>query len=291
MEAKRMNKNFIGILLATLCFGAAQGMTPSIKVMSYNIRREGPEKAPDRVWADRKARVIALCKSLKPDIIGFQEVTSTQLNDLQEGLSNYNIIATKGRGPSWFGYGADEANPIAYNQETVQCLDQGIFPINNVESWYGWMPWDVSKTGTLPRICTWAKFKSKQTNNQFFVYNTHLDHQYETARIPSVAKIMQEVQYRTKGEAPVIITGDMNSQIEGEIQNAFDGFKHVREIAAKSDDANKPTSTGWQDDKLKTIDHILVNQFITKVQSHRVIESDKPYPSDHRPVVAEIELN
>jgi endonuclease/exonuclease/phosphatase family metal-dependent hydrolase len=202
--------------------------------------------------------------------------------------AHYNIVATKGRGASWFGYGPDEANPIAYNQDTVQCVDNGTFPINNVASWYGWMPWDVSKTGTLPRICTWAKFKNKQTNTDFYVYNTHLDHQYETARINSVPKIMAEIEYRTKGTFPVIITGDMNSQFEGEIKKAFDGFTHVRDLAAQSDDSKKPTSTGWEDDKLKTIDHILVNKFITKVQSHHVVDSEKPYPSDHRPVVAEI---
>ena len=60
--------------------------TSSIRVMSYNIRREGSEKKEERLWVNRLPLIAAILNMIKPDIIGFQEVINHQKDDLQKKL-------------------------------------------------------------------------------------------------------------------------------------------------------------------------------------------------------------
>lgn len=41
----------------------------------------------------------------------------------------------------------------------------------------------------IPRMVTWAKFLDKRSNQQFYVVNTHFDHQSPVARETSAALI------------------------------------------------------------------------------------------------------
>lgn len=255
-----------------------------ISIMTYNIRREGTEKSPERLWANRAASVIALLRNQNPDIIGFQEVTDNQKRQLGESLGeNFNIVG-QGRGSSWFGLGTDEATPIAYRKDKFSLIDSGTFSLN---VGFVWMPWHASETGFLPRICTWVKLKDTQSNKEFYVYNTHLDHMYDAARLNGAREVMQNILKSNTAELPVIVTGDFNTEFEGAIKDSFSGFVSAKDLAKKVEGPSE-TSTGWGNDKLKTIDHILVRKGMS-VESYCVIVSEQ-YPSDHRPVVAVIDL-
>jgi endonuclease/exonuclease/phosphatase family metal-dependent hydrolase len=274
------------IFIALLLGGTHAGASPLV-VMSYNIRREGAEKAETRLWQNRLPLIATLLKNIKPDIIGFQEVINHQQEDLQKELPDFNMIG-ESRGSSWWGLATDEATPIAYKKDAFELKDHGTFSVNPELNSWTWMPWHRAETGLLPRVCTWAKLKDKQTNKEFYVYNTHLDHMYRQAREISAQKVMQDVEQRTPGY-PVIMMGDFNTPIEGEMKNILTRQFMLAKDKTERVEGPRETATGWDNTKLAEIDHILVNKLITAVERYRVVEADG-YPSDHRPVVADIQL-
>ncbi len=286
-----MIKQCLVLLLSIICFISEAAETP-LRVVSYNIRREGKEKAPERLWQNRKDQLMHLLESLKADIIGMQEATKTQITDIVAALNNFAAIG-QGRGSSWAGLGTDEHNPILYNKNTFELLDSGTFRINTIQNskWPFWTPLHYQQTGWLPRICTWVQLKDIKTNKIFYVYNAHLDNDYDQARNLSA----QVIREHMADKHPIIFMGDFNMEFVNHLQNTFSNFDHAQDIAAQvagpqdADGAIK-TRTGWNNEELKQIDHILIQKGTANVVRYEVIAEQKPYSSDHRPVVADIVL-
>jgi endonuclease/exonuclease/phosphatase family metal-dependent hydrolase len=91
-------------------------------------------------------------------------------------------------------------------------------------------------------------------------------------------------------KSPIIFTGDFNAQFVNALPTIFNNFNHSRSITQLAVGPDT-TRTGWADEELKQIDHILVqkNAGIT-VLKYEVVQENRPYSSDHRPVVVELEL-
>jgi len=258
-----------------------------MKVMTYNVRRQGKEKLPESLWENRKERIAHLIKKSNPDFIGMQEPTREQIKDLRRLLPEYAAFG-QGRGKSWLGAGTDEYNPIFYKTACFERLESGTFRINELKRrWLPvWTPLDWRKTGALPRICTWAKFKHKPSGKTFYFYNTHLDNKYDSAREYG-SKVIRK---RMGNKSPIIFTGDFNAQFVDSLPTIFNNFNHSRSIA-KMVVGPETTRTGWADEELKQIDHILVQKNAgIHVLKYEVVQENRPYSSDHRPVVVELEL-
>lgn len=287
---KNLFKLFVAVIICTSeVFAMESSNTSLIRVMTYNIRREGKEETAERLWHNRKPLVNELLGVAKPDIIGFQEPTKEQIADIEALLPNFKQFG-EGRGESWWGLGDDEYNPIFYNNEKFTLLDSGTFFINKLDTWFGWMPWHVRQTGWLPRICTWGEFEDKQTLQKFYVYNTHFDHMFPLAQLLCARTVVKDIKKRNKEHLPVIVMGDFNTPFAGEMKKIFDAFTHAKEIA-KEVQGPLETRTGWNDNELKWIDHILINKTSNPhVQRYEVI-AHAGYPSDHRPVFADIGFN
>ena len=86
------------------------------------------------------------------------------------------------------------------------------------------------------------------------------------------------------------MVGDFNTNFKDAVKEALAGFENTKELAANVMGPNE-TSTGWSDEKLKLIDHIVKSGNIS-VTNHAVVPHEGDvYPSDHRPVFADIFLN
>lgn len=278
-----LQKLILCYLVSTVAMNLAQDNDLLIRVVTYNVRREGKEKAPERLWQNRKQQVADLITRINPDIIGMQEATESQIADFGLLLPLFLSIG-KGRGASWGGLGTDEYNPIFYNKEKFELLDQGTFSINNSEGLLSfWNPWYYKQTGWLPRICTWAQFKDRATDKSFYVYNTHLDNDYAEARQLSA----QIIRKHMDAKSPILLTGDFNMGFVDFLTTIFDNFVHARDVAQQQVGPQE-TRTGWDDDELKQIDHILIQKDTARVIRFEVIEEQKPYSSDHRPVFADV---
>lgn len=259
-----------------------------LRIMTYNIRRAGKEKTKERQWNNRLPLLKEQLLRLKPNIIGFQEATITQINDLEKELPHFARIG-KGRGASWWGLGTNEHTPIFYEKDRFELLANETFSINQITEKLGWTPLQVTQTGWLPRICTWGKFKDKKTGKSFYVYNTHLDNTYHAARLNGLRAINDDIDEHTHG-LPVILMGDFNTEITPDIKELLAHF-YVAKDRARFKSGPEQTRTGWQDEELKSIDHILIKDDNATVFRYAVISSQMPYPSDHRAVLADISLN
>lgn len=280
-------KNIVALLLIV---GSAYAMERPqkhlIRIMTYNIRRDGPEAKEERQWEQRKKFVCALIKRINPAIMGLQEVTGNQLIDILMELGSNFASAGQSRGSSWYGYGADEYNPIIFNKDKVICERRATFSINSSSGY--WNPLQVSQTGLLPRICTMGKFIDVKTGKSFYLYNTHLDNYFEEARLAGLAVIKKLSSIAQPDKHLVMITGDFNQEWDNKIKGALPGFWHGLGKARNKLGPHE-TRTGWEDDEIKQIDHILVNnaQGVAVERYETIEEESGQRSSDHRPVVME----
>lgn len=291
---------FLLLGIISRIFGAADdhaGIKPqeaeTLRVMTYNIRREGKEGKPERLWNNRSQLLIDLIQEIGPDIMGLQEVTPKQLSDINNALSPLFTSFGESRGSSLMGFGADEGTPIYYKRDKLSASneEQGTFVINAVtNSILGiWTPFERFQTGWLPRICTWGRFKINETGQEFYFYNTHFDHMFDEAKVTCAKSIANHIMKQNKENLPVILVGDFNADFTDRIKDIFSDFKNGLDSAVEKYGPVE-TETGWTEDKLKKIDHIVVKG-ISQVLYHAVIpRKGAIYPSDHRPVFADVTI-
>lgn len=257
-----------------------------LKIMSYNIRLDVASDGENR-WDARKDKVAGLMNYYEADFIGSQEVQHHQLQYLLTHLTAYNYIGV-GRDD---GKEAGEYSCIFYKKnrfEPVQSSTFWLSPTCDSVS-FGW-------DAACRRVCTYGLFREKATGKMFWVFNTHLDHVGQTARIESVKLITRKIKELNKKNYPVIFMGDLNSHPEdAPVQHLNTVLQNTRTVSLQ---AYGPVDT-WNAFKFTArpdgcIDYIftsggkqiIVQKFATITDSY-----DMKYPSDHFPVMATLKLD
>jgi len=270
-----------------------------LSLMTWNVRRMGKEDKTVRLWKNRKELVINVLRDHMPDIIGFQEPIAEQLNNLAIALPEYAWVGS-GRGDSWFGISESEFTPIFYKKDRLILHEEGTFFINDGAA----MPWQWSKDGMLPRITTWACFESIETQQQFYVYNTHLDNNYSEARVKGLKATLKHIKNRAEKDLPIFLMGDFNQDILHQNDEKFhdelekklnnNQFVHTKTIAANCVIRDATQSNWGMKQTLVNIDHILLRDphNVLTIMSYQVIPEkiEGQYPSDHRPVLVHFQL-
>jgi len=169
--------------------------------MSYNIRYNNVNDGENK-WDERKDDVVALLNHYEPLVFGIQEGLLEQVQYIrdQSGVYDYS------------GVGRDDGNEkgeftaIFYNKENLTLLTEGTF-------WLSETPEKVSKDwdAALPRICSYAQFKFKDTDRTFWFFNAHFDHVGKIARANSATLIVQKIKEIAGSVSPVILSGDFNA--------------------------------------------------------------------------------
>lgn len=258
-----------------------------LKIISYNIRLDLASDGENR-WDLRKDKVAGLINYYEPDFAGMQEVLHTQLVYLQKELKDYEMIGV-GRDD---GKEGGEYSCIFYKKDKYKLIKQGTFwlsPTPDIPS----RGWDAA----FNRVCTYGLFELKKGKKKVWVFNTHLDHRGETARLESVKLITQKINEMISTEKyPVIISGDFNSKPEEEpakfMSSSFTDSRTASELIPYGP---ADTWNAFQFDKKPDgrIDYIFINDK-SKIQIKKfatITDSyDKKYPSDHFPVMATLEL-
>jgi len=280
-----------GLISFMLCLGGAIPAHEGLRIATYNIRREGKESQAKYSWNQRKDQVIDLIHSMSPDIIAFQEVVRSQFDDLIVAMPGYGFFGDP-RGSKKRGLmqriamrcATNDYCPLFYNKKRLKCLSSGTFGLN---------PRNRVFRAWLPRICTWGLFEDKLTGSQFYVCNIHLENAKGADRIRAkqLKKVTNFIAENTQG-LPVLVLGDFNTQLEGKVQRelARAGFVSIRH-SAELIVGPAETRTGWENSQLKVIDHIVWKTESGRAMRYEVVAS-RPgvFPSDHRPVYADIVL-
>jgi len=278
-----MKKPILTLFLLSAFTFASVAQKP-MNIITYNIRYNTPSDK-ENAWPNRRAEVMNLLKRHNADIFSVQEALYDQIMDLKDGMSGFDYV----------GVGRDDGNingefsAIYYNSTRYALIENGTF-------WLSETPEIPSKSwdAALNRICTWARLKEKETRMTFYIFNTHFDHIGVKARKESAILILKKIDEISVRKDPVILTGDFNLKPEEKpLVLIRQRLKDSRQISATIPQGPVGTFNDFDfASKLENrIDYIFVNKMVD-VRKYTVLTDSRNnhYPSDHLPVLVEIQL-
>lgn len=254
----------------------------NLKVMSYNILCYGPEGMN---WTDRHPMVTDLILRERPDSFGVQEAHYDWMETLFKSLPDYDYVGV-GRED---GDKEGEFSAVFYLKDKFNVLDSDTFWLSEAPDVPGSKGWD----GACRRVCSWAKLEDKKTGEIYVHMNTHLDHKGPEARTKGLQLVLDCAE---NFDCPVVLTGDFNFPEGCDLYKQMTSGCLVDSKHATDDTMESCTYNAFYplfNDKgdPEVIDFVNVSKNI-KVNKYRVL-NDKPqgkFPSDHFPVMAEIEI-
>jgi len=277
-----MNKKYLLVIICVVQLYAVKAQT--LITGTFNIRLETPNDVGN-LWADRKIYVANLIRFHGFDVFGTQEGFKNQLDDIQQQLPEY---ARYGIGRD-DGQSKGEHSAIFYRKDRFDLLKTGDFWLSETPEKPGF-GWDAR----INRICSWVQLKEKKTGKTFFCFNVHYDHQAMLARRESSKLLLSKIN-SIAGQSPVLLTGDFNGNHATEwyqlIANSGilrDTYKEVKYPYVNNgtfQNFGRNYSTG------DIIDHIFVTRHFSVKRWGVLTDSyNGKFPSDHFPVLAEIQL-
>ena len=244
--------------------------------MSFNIRL-GVANDGDNCWDIRKPATAAMLADKAPAVFGVQEAYDFQIDYILENCPQYASVGV-GRED---GVSKGEHMSVFYDKNIIELEDWGTY-------WLSETP-DVPSKGwdaACYRTATWTLLKIKKTGKEFFFVNTHLDHVGWDARRNGLALIVERIGAMNPKGIPMVLTGDFNVTPDNPGLADLDKMmKSARIYAEDSDEA--PSYNGWGRAG-KVIDYIYYAGF-EKCKDFKVVNAsyaDKPFISDHYPVIA-----
>lgn len=255
----------------------------SINVMTFNIRLETPGDG-EHQWVYRKDKVADILEFYDVDICGMQEVLYSQLMDLKALLPDWSYVGN-GRDDGKTG---GEFSPIFYRPDKLELVRTNTFWLSTIPENPG-KSWDAA----LNRIVTWAEFRQKSSSKHIYVFNTHFDHIGKQARLES-AKLIVEQARIIAGNAPVVLTGDLNTTPKDNPYKILtDFFLDTRSITRSKTFGPESTFNGFTLSEIENmrIDYIFVSQGL-KVNKYATLSHTwaGKFASDHHPVLANIKF-
>ena len=283
----------------------ASGESEPFNLASFNIRC--PADSGDNAWSNRLPRVVKVIKDHAFDIMGVQEATPGQRDDLDAALGGGWARVGLGREPDDKG----EAMCIYYRKDRFECLGTDTFWLSETPREPGSKSWDAACT----RTCTWGLFRDVKTGRRFRYFNTHLDHISPHARVMGMKALLAEMERIAQGET-VMLTGDLNDsferipaeeqkkllkgcgpQISSEVTFEHPIFAASQTLYDTLFRTEKPhegplrTFHGYQPENKVRIDYVFASGNV-RVLRH-VTCADRPdglFPSDHDAVMVRLEI-
>ena len=278
---KKTNKIVLGVimLLVSISFYGQ-----NLKIMTYNIRLDIASDG-ENAWPKRKDFFTSQIQFYSPDIFGVQEATPNQVTDIASALPEYNKF-----GIGREGEGKGEACTIYYKKQRFQPQQSNTF-------WLSKTPNVISKgwDAAYNRVCTYALFKDLKTKKSFWVFNVHLDHVGNEARIKGVELVLDKMREVNLKKYPVFLMGDFNSEPDTpQIAAVKKVMDDTKEVSKEKPFGPSGTFNDFKHDQPVTLllDYIFISKnSVLKIQKHAVLSDSKDlkYPSDHLPVLIEID--
>jgi len=258
---------------------AAPNPTP-LRVMSFNTRttlgtHDGPEE-----WPNRRALFMQTVKAAHPDVMGTQEFTQVQGDDIVHDLPEYRWFGVDRRG----GH-ADEHMGVFYRRDRLRLVRSGNFWLSDTPDVPGSNSWHTP----FPRMATWGLFEEKAGHRRFYLFDTHLFYRAEDepARTKGV-RVLLEQMARIVGDSglPVVVTGDFNTTPGSDAYKLMAAqLTDVRTAAPKVSGPEK-TFHNFSGNPDQRIDWMFEKGFtplsFATITTHR----GGLYPSDHFPIFA-----
>ena len=251
------------------------------KIMSSNLRCISPTDWGKKAWFYRADLMVNAIAEQAPGIIGFQEATKWHYSYLCDTLKGYDSVIT---------YRDDAFNsegcPIFYNTSLYKLVDKGSF-------WLSETPEVPSKSwgAQYNRVCSYVILTDLASGKDFVVFNTHLSHVSDEARINGINVVLDKIA--EFGSLPAVIMGDFNAEEGSVTYNSV--TENFNDAIYRVENPDKSyTFNGWGNpEKYVRIDYFMISKTGFKVNSYDVLPAtneDGVYFSDHCPIVLELAL-
>lgn len=253
-----------------------------LTIMSTNVRCYAPDDLFKKSLFYRMELIATDVCAVMPDVICFQEMQGLHYNYLEEVMPDYTSVMAF-RDNSIIREGCS----IFYRTDRFEEIESGHF-------WLSETPEVKSKDwgSAHYRICVYVCLKDRNTGKEFIVFNTHLDHKSEEARIKGIEVVLDKIQ-ALEGRTAFLV-GDMNAAGNSKtIQSTKQSFDDAKKIATVSD-GNKYTYNNWGNPGGKSlVDYILISKGAATVKEYRVLNNcyDGIYSSDHSSIYVKTKIN
>lgn len=252
----------------------------NMTIMSANVRYYNPLDFFKKSWFYRAKLITEDINSVQPDIIGFQEATFIHYNYLKNIMEGYESeMAYRDE------FILSEGCPIFWRADRYEKIDSGSF-------WLSETPDVMSKDwgSSHYRICVYVILRDRLTDKEFAVFNTHLDHVSDEARINGIAVVLDKIE--EFGDLPAFLMGDLNATEDSKtIQSTKEAFDDAMRISPITEET--PTFHGWgQEEEPERIDYILISKGDAEVSEYHVINNlhGDAYSSDHYSIYIKTKL-
>ena len=251
-----------------------------ITIMSANVRCYAPDDLFKKSWFYRADLIRNNIDEVKPDIIGFQEVTWMHYGYLQDIMQGYDSVIMYRD-----NFILSEGCPIFYRTDKFELIDKNSF-------WLSETPEVMSKdwNSACYRVCSYVKLRQLNTNKEFVVFNTHLDHVSDEARINGIKVVLDKIN--ELGDVPSYLMGDLNAKPNSKtLKSVYEFFEDGQVVADITTDG--ATYQKWGE-KLNSerIDYIVASIGKTNIYEYGIVDTlyDGVYPSDHFPIYIKTSL-
>ncbi len=257
-----------------------------ISVMSYNVLFGG-----DDTYAASSVRMpmaVDIVKRYNPDLIGFQEVTTSSANNWVSYLKNSTtgISSTYGLAVMQDSMTiVGSALIIAYRKSRFTLEDSGYTEFSN--------------SGKQKRKFQWVKLTDKTNGKTIIMTNTHLSINSDNTANPTAQggvdlrrSQAQQLKafWESKAGANTVLfaTGDYNTSLSNEgAYETTDAMETMTSGIYKMGAQIAHTADSFSHDYETFIDHVIVNSNVTDVvEHHRIMDTyGGVRPTDHRPMI------
>jgi endonuclease/exonuclease/phosphatase family metal-dependent hydrolase len=195
--------------------------TVGLRVMSFNIRKDTTRTdGTDGVdgsdaWPHRRELLLEDITSLKPDLLGMQEVLPHMAVWLREQIepAGYTFVGQGRLGSDEDVHeGSNEMMAVFFRKSRFSLLESGHFWLSDTPQ----VPGSKGPEFKCSRMATWVRLRDSVStmpgDGTLLFINTQLDHGADSTQTfgATVIKKFLEEGRASRGE-PVILTGDMNS--------------------------------------------------------------------------------
>lgn len=255
-------------------------MTSDIKIVTFNLRCVWNGVDAQNSFVHRAGLIWEKVNEEKPDVIAFQECVPQSVEILKKMFSDYLFLG-HGRNADYDGEGLYTAIKIS----DFDLLDYETIWLSPTPYVAGSRFENQSK---FPRTVVASSIRHKKTGKVFSIYNVHLDHISESARVEGVTFIMQKLMAdMKKREAYSVMLGDFNGKPDEET---------IKIVSKELFDVTKDSGITFHDfhrgDGMK-IDYIFISHDLKKSFAGYDIWKDTSngiYLSDHYPLCAKFKL-
>ena len=300
LKLERGKVNTLGTINVTNWVKSVEKST-EISAMTFNVRNKevfetSTSTDPEFTkWDNRKHAIAAMIADVQPDLLGVQEPSKSQLNEMKTLLTGY----------TWEGYVPNTAlaniyemgktallNGIFYRTDAFDMVSSGQWYFGSSDGSHDSQ--DIS-SNLFRRFYQWAELTHKQTGKKVWLFNTHFptnsDDPDGALRIECMNKLVNKIKELTAEDDVVYVTGDFNSAYSNALGQSILSVAEDYLFDARTETEDKDnwqSLNSWTNHTLNglaSIDHVFYRN--VKPLQYRTIVTSKygvEFLSDHFPV-------